>query len=519
MDNSWNAASGIKDVCGGQAFEAGVRLFVFTPRIHGSVGLRPMVYNLDDQVASDILRVVDTDGMNIKQAFGHAEMPSLTRAILPNSHPIMVDTRHYDEMWSFVLVFDALPAAMSHINIGGPKSRNLLTGYFIDEPINPMTMGGSSPTPNLNACMIFTRQAMVTISEHMSQRSQHQLGVGANATFVPPIAAAHVPTEDLMLTDLQSIAKCSVVEDASSKMVDHGSAYVGTRSHAAKISGIAGTARQQLQNLTSVVGQSTEQVRDPDVFRTMDSSIGIDPFDMFATMMYQQMGTEYNGGIQNGLDPTVGIPLHWLDTHFPNLHMIPCRIPSTPSYETGDQSEISPTNSMSALASSSIASYAVEAGLSGIAFEYMSTRGEFGMSAGAWQLHKATPLLGPAMPEAQLKANVNWFKMSLETDLFPVLKSFNGEFSIRVDYDVAGCGVIDLHFLDESPESRGFYETHSRLGGIISPSVGSETTFNHNSSQFDALVNTLNAQVVGAVPVMGGGHITPSLPQHERLFE
>jgi hypothetical protein len=122
-------------------------------------------------------------------------------------------------------------------------------------------------------------------------------------------------------------------------------------------------------------------------------------------------------------------------------------------------------------------------------------------NAGVWQLFRVTPFVsGPEITEQLVSDILYRFRTRMESDLFPVLRAFAGEFSLFVDFDMIASTVIDLQFMD-CPDSHGLYEAHNRLGGVISPAVGSGVHLVHNRTELDSLTTQLSSNVVGRMPL------------------
>lgn len=483
-----------------------VKLFVFTPRIHGNICLRPSMFNFNPGVVDELLAA--QSAKLATAAFGRPGTTNLTRSIKPDAQGIPIDSSIFDSMWSFILIFDSTGNAMRTSMVGAPQRRMILTGYFVDEPVATQTLYSSRPILNPDAIMVFTHESLAVITKHLQQRSQDSVSIAANNDFVPQMTDSFVQSTDLALVDAGSIAKSTIVdENGDDRIVLNDNNMIGCVDGESPVLGACTkTPRQQMVQIASAIDSAADAaVHVGDHYSGFDTGpniVGSDPFAVFINQIHSSIGLRNAPTtITSTLNGAIPIPLGVLSSNFPNLMVYPIKIPSTPCYEVGDQNEMNIHNTFSSMVSSTVSAYCADLGISGIGFRYDSfSAGTFGQGGGNWQMLRVAAMLGDATTEDRLARSCNQFKTGMENDLFPVLKSFGGEFSLIVDYDMIGSTVIDLHFLDYD-DSFGLYEAHNRLGGIISPAVGSTNTLNTNREQFDQLVTLASHNVVGRIPM------------------
>lgn len=479
-----------------QRIQSGVGLYIFTPRNHGSIQLRPLKFNFNEQMLNDMLQQP-----NIKQALGTYEgnnKSMYTHAILPDPQGISMDTTQYDNMWSFILVFDNGGNNMTSMRWGSPKKRTVLTGYFLDEPLNPMTMFSSSPTHNPNAMMLFTHTSSTILQDRIDKIVQRSHRIVANEDIVPQATAAHVHNgEELALVDAATIAKCQIPIEDDIRISSDAGAYLSTFNDMSGIvSSNARSPRHQLLAIADAMDTAktrTDATENSGIFGTVvDTVTSLDPFDIFINEVYQNVASRQTGVInQNSIDPRLPIPLSALDNLFPNMNVVPFKIPINPEYEICDQGTVNPHNIMSSMIQSSIGVFASECLLASIQFRYGSwSVGDLcGMQEGQWQIIAASSMIGDDLDQNKLSAALNRFRRLMETSLFPIVKDTCGDFDLIAAYDMSSSTIIDLNLMDYNNPGMGYYEGHNRLGGMVSSAIGGESTLNNNRIQFDTLVN------------------------------
>jgi hypothetical protein len=484
-----------------------VKLFVFTPRIHGTVCIRPAVYNFNAGTVEELFR-----GPTCKHSCAKydGDTPNLIKAIVPDSQGVIMNTSHLDSMWSFILVFENGKSPTQYRTFGSPIRRTVITGYFIDEPIAPTTLYTSTPIMNERAMMLFTHRSMAIITANISMTSKPSMSIAANNDYVPQAFAMHAQVDNLSLVDAASIARSqAVMDDGSTMVTDHNGTLLKNCHNASPIlTPSVKTPRQQMMAIASAIDSASEQTQSTPIYSSLRGDDEVekyhenDPFNQFKQMFINSMSAPSTDIQTNDVDASRVLPLASLMFKFQNLEVYPIKIPTTPQFEVGNQSDINVHNSMSSMVQSTVSAYAQDLGLSSIAFRYESyIRNEMASSPGVWQLFRVTPFMaGPEITEQMVSDILYRFRTRVENDLFPVLRAFSGEFSLFVDFDMIASTVIDLQYMD-CPTNHGLYEAHNRLGGVISPAIGSGTHLVHNRASLDTLSVQMASNIVGRMPL------------------
>lgn len=476
---------------------SGVELSIFTPRNHGSIYLRPFVFNFNNGSLNEMM----SSGLavNSLKSFQGAGKDALKQAIVPLAHGIPVHTYMYDSMWSFILVFDHAGGSVTTTRYGAPKRRTVLTGYFLDEPLHVASMYTSNPIFNPNAMLLFTHNSSLVLQSIFGAQHLPNLSINCNADIIPQMTATSIDG-DLAMVDSATIAKCSMAgAGVGERVTCDAGAFV---SSFVNESGVAhATARSPRHQLLTIAGAIDRASAHSDDTFGVHGSMGegqpfIDPYDKFIGELHQNIATESPMPTNIGIDPRIPMTLGQLDAMFPAMKMIPYRIPINPEYEVCDQGTVNPINIMSSMVQSTIGVFASECALASIQFRYASwVAGDIcGINKGQWEIMAATSMIGDDFDHHKLGAAINNFKRTLENNLFPILLAAQGEFDLTVAYDMSSSTIIDLQYLDFAETGYGFYEGHNRLGGMLSPALGDKHALHNNELQFNFLVNNLAQQ-------------------------
>jgi hypothetical protein len=484
-----------------QGISSGVELSVFTPRNHGSIYLRPLAFNFNDQTISEMM--CNGSASQALSSFVGPGKDAIRTAIMPTGQGIQVNTDTYDTMWSFILVFDSTGNRMTTTRYGAPRRRTVLTGYFLDEPINPITMFSSNPVFNPDALLLFTHNSSMSIQECFGARQQRNFSVTSNADIIPQMTAQTV-NEDLALVDSATIAKCSMPGSVlGERVISDAGAFVSTFDERSGISHASSRSpRHQMMAIANAIDGAGNHVQDTDaVFGSMgDGQMHSDPFDKFVNELHQNVATQGQMPIINNVDPTIPMSLGHLDALFPDMTMKPYKIPINPEYAVREQGSVNVHNVMASMVQNTVPVFAAECMLASVSFRHASwVQGDLcGLNKGQWEIISATSMVGDDLDPQKLINALGNFKRTMENTLFPVLLTSGGEFDLTVAYDMSSSTIIDLQYMDWDETGIGMYEGHNRLGGMVSPALGGVDTLNSNRIQFDQLVNTVAS--VGSNP-------------------
>jgi hypothetical protein len=476
------------------------RLFIFTPIRHGSQALRPYVYNFNQSTVDAFIN--NNGAMDALHTVNRFDK-DMCSVITPSMNSISLDTSMLDNYYSFILVVDAVEPVRSMIAFGGPKHRTVLSGYFIgDEPISAMTLWMANPSLNHDALMIFTHNNSVALNFGNQFKggfngSTDNISILAAMDIVPQALDSMVSGHDLSLCDLGSIASSFTPDGYSPRSIPTGKplALAGFNGLSPAIDDRIKSPKHQLIDLTNGISQAVSMSSsDYKVFGSMEGSlIGNNPQDTFTDHIYAHLQRPDASMVHQGINPANFLTLGQLCAMFPNIEVQPCAVPYDPQHDLRDQTDINIHTVFSSLVSHSVAAMASTSLLGTIMFRYCSwARNSLEARSGAWQiLGQPSLMLGDEVADQMLEKSVNGFIKSMESNLFPILQNAGGAFDLLVNYNSTGTTDVDLHFMDFSSDGRGYFTIHNRLGGIISPAVGSKADAMHNKQSFESLVNEL----------------------------
>lgn len=490
---------------------SGATLYIFTPVSHGSQVIRPYVFNFDQNLvnmfsaggATETVRRINTYDNN-----------NVVHAILPSRNGIPLNTSVLDALYSFALIIDSSEQTRSQLAFGKPQRRIILTGYFLDEPIAPMTLYSSNPVLNPNALMVFTHNNSISknFGRGFGASVTDNMAINAQVDIVPQLTDS-MSDDHLQFCDVGSITNSFKPDRWSNEPIP-----TGNHLDLASRGGLSTTIndrikspRSQLINLAHGVDQAiTVANSQSKIYGGLERSlVGNDPHDEFVGTLYSYFQQPDYAAIHQGINPSEHIPISKLCSIYPHIEVVPCEIPYNPVHDSMDQREMTIQTVLSSMISHSVAAMATSNILGTIVFRYSSwNKNPMEGQGGSWQIVNASLLIGEDNANGtRLHDSIQKFMMNVELSLFPILLKMGGEFDLSVSYDSTNNTVIDLNFLD-MPQQHGFYTDQCRLGGIKSPAVGSAIHSNNNINQFNALIDQLSVSGILEDPE---GTIGPAL--------
>lgn len=475
----------------------GAKLYIFNPMSHGATVIRPYVYNFDDNLV-DQLSQANSASDALKNM---GAMKNLSNIIVPAANGIEIETKFLDDHYSFILIIDENQGARSEVAFSNRVFRTIYTGYFIDEPINPLTLYTSNPTPNMNAYLVFTHVNSFSVNGRMdfgSTGTQNNVSIMANSDIVPATLDQAVQFSNLALCDVGSIANSYTPDSYSEQSISTGrplmlSGFMGSGSP--MIHDRVKSPKHQLIDIAYGIDSAASMaMSDVNIFNGLDGGLmGDNPSDVFQSNLYAHLQRPEVADIHQGINPSEGLTLGHLNTMYPSLDVKPVEIEYQLPYGVRDQRETNIQNIFSSMATNTISAIASANLLATVTFRYSSwNNNSLDQRGGNWEVIDASMMTEDDTHGTMLNSAINNFISGIESSLYPILLASGGEFDLMVSYNSTGATNVDLYFMDFASDDRGYYVAHNNLGGIISPAVGTDQHSENNRYQFDTLVNNLS---------------------------
>ena len=482
------------------------RLYLFTPRHLPTQVLRSHRYNFTPDFVENISSSGGGGGVQLlpKRFITANGQP----AIHPDGNGMLLDATVLNQSYSFVLIIDKTGGSFGSMQLLY-GTRQILIGYVAssDEPYNRAT-----GTINPNAVLNFTHATSLRISNMIDasgiNRSVYLTG---DLDYINELSAQQFQ-DDTYLATPQHMLNTEIgynesTIDASNMLIcNKRTSANGMGAGSSAVDSSLKSPVKHMSTLVDALEQSVEAVRNSkEVVSGVNVGARLD--DESNAKMFLKSNAPgpnmLNPVPTSGIDPARPMTIGNLDIMFRGALIVhPYEIPASSQWDVYPQEQITTKNVMSSFAAMSIAAIANECGLAHIVFRYASwVKGNVmgGGESPSWHILGCSTLVEQPNTNSQLKM-LKWFKSLFEAQLVPILRQVSGDFDLMAYVNVGGEILLDLNFLDlnSSYQNVGFYETNTRLGGMLNPMIANSAILSNNQASINYLADQLIAKDLGS---------------------
>ena len=488
--------------------KAQAKLYLFTPKVIPTQILRPFNYNFSDELVNDITGY-ESYARAVAPAGGGLSKSSINLAILPDAKGMPLNMSNFSNQWSFVLIIDEENkfAGIKHA-MTGPQTRIIATGYVHgDEPLSRLYMNQSNPSLNPNALLVFTHTSILHKKNTMGSAGPGSFTSLAHDTDLVSESNSFVAEKEVYVMtphDLRTATNNTFGDNGEKETVGvYGSLSLSNPKQGEpcrKIQGALKSPKHHLADIMTGADAATAACQGDYINSTIVGGVAPEQGEMFRQRFQQSVSGSHGLLPKHGLNTDLPISLYELERLYPTLMVQPFEIPNQSTWGVTPQTMMAKKTVMSSMVSAALSSLIPGSGLSHLSFRYSSWIKPDAFSTqqpGVWEV-KGFGTLIEGNDRMQMQA-LTTFKQIVETQLFPTLLAFGGEFDLMAYVNITGETLIDLNYMDETSSQlgEGFYETTNRLGGITNPNTGNLDILNHNTYQLERLVNTLGLNQFG----------------------
>lgn len=475
------------------AFNAGssavAKLYLFTPRQLPVQVLRPHAYSFSDRFI-DSIQDTSTHMQLLPNIFNQPEGP----VIAPTSTGIPLDLNAINSCYSFVLIIDTKPNA----RLGGmlstlAETRQILIGFVAssDEPYNRLTN-----TINPNAVLNFTHASTVRLTNSFGSTGGEKNIHVANYTDYVNELTGQQTNNDMFLAAPGELVSANIGD--TGEVLDAANICVSNARFGEDSMSIDGTLKSPVCHMSKLCSALEDSVTQASALNSTHDIMSVDSgLDQYGSAKsYFKNNVPNTNAItpMQGFNPNRPITIGNLDLMFGGSLVVKTyEVPTTSQWDVYPQDLCTTKNAMSSFASMTISAVATACALAHVVFRYASwTKDTFmGNTSGTWNIMGCSTLVDVPDPNKQLNM-LNKFKQMLEIQLFPTLLQVYGDFDLMCYVNVGGEVLVDLNFLDMNPSYQGvgFFETNTRLGGMLNPLLADRATLANNAININKLANT-----------------------------
>lgn len=479
-------------------------LYVYSPVLVPTQVLRPYQYNF----TNNLIDALSSSTSNLSAVVANPDSRQLAedvhKAVLPDPNGFILDTSVLNGQWSFVLIVDNVENAYgSRTQATGPVFRTITCGYCSEEPIDPLTN-----TINPNAILTFTKTDTIIIKPMIGN-----WGLVNQSMLTSDASVVDDRVQQLTSTQLYNgtpyYLTTGAIRDRITNDLIHqpgpaSFSNIGKGNGSATISNNLNIPSCVIKDIASSIDTAVDHAKsvgNSSASILLPSSMD-DPVDVALDSLETNM-PGYNVTTTRGcLDTSLPMSMSQLASTYPEMEVIPSKLPLTNMWSCSPQDRQTKRNMCSSMLSSALPSIAVSFGLLSISFRYDS----YTPSSQITSLNNGIfyPMEWSTATECTDKAQadaVNLFRDHFVSNMVPVIRSIGGEFSLHCILDTFGLVLIDLLFLDEVDFNAGeaWYETSGKLAGFLNPAIVDGNSFASNATQLLCLKeNVVQGQLCGA---------------------
>jgi hypothetical protein len=473
-------------------------MYLFAPRQLRDQYKRPIIYNFNNQFIEDTYGVVAD--MSAGGLYNEPSVPDLNRLynmesaksiIMPSAHGIPIKTSLLSSCWTFILTIDNDDRSFMNYTQNATNNRVVYYGFCIDEPINPLNMGGTVPTVNEGAFLIVTHKTIINMINKVGmygpQTSQDTV---CDVDVIPNQTFGTLTAEPFTLMTPESLRKAtSVEEDGSINSVLGYDALLQNGTKHSIYNSSLNSPKHHGRKILNALVHGVDSIKLDEYTGTLSSGI---------------LEGGYNGAMGNEI-VTSQIDAHLADTtnelyaglpvnepinlgilmrsYDPDIQ--PIYIDQATMFDEVPQHYVSANNIYSSLLSTAMPSILSNVGLLTLAFNYHSPNR-------ALEVLNVENFIQSTPQETSLR--VRAAISLLERDLFSIIIANGGHFDLMCSVSCGGYSYITLNLLDSTPH-HGIYENCNTLGGVGSQLIGDFNTANHNISSLGNMISAITTTV------------------------
>lgn len=480
-------------------------LYVFPPK-QGQVSdmaLRPLQYNFDDnffgqaqEISSQALRGTNRSSVLVESLMRQG---NLNDQMIVNMTPTFtMRTSLLSEKWRFLLILTEQnkPMGMGTFasTLSPSSNRYIYTGFFEDEPFNPLTFGASR-TLNENCFMVITHKSLVSANTRMGRFGSESF---VNTMQSDSIVHAGL-TRDLVADNISSRGLQLMTPDncvTSSEQSSDGFTYASYgKSSLINDNGavaVQGKFEQPAQNVRGVLEgillnqEETNQRKSISVYHRneilddyTEDTLRRNSLSSFlqgrTSPLVSKFDLDVNSRISSAdLDKMVN----------GTLTVVPIDMQKPMFYDTADTTESSMVNQYSSLIGTVVPQIISFAGLNSLQFRYDAMVMN-GVTQDQFFIERAEGIY--QMTPDEIRQRVAAVQFELSRGIFDVILRAVGAFSVLIKVDVSGMTQIRLSLIDQGKTNFADFEIPSFAGGIITPMIGDDVLMAGNSQSIETL--------------------------------
>lgn len=458
---------------------------------------RANLFQFSNQFANKAAEVIDRSVLQNASSRALIDLthtPDALKSIIPTSRPdTIVQTSMLSDNWQFVLIILE--------NGGGTvsplmKQRVIVTGYCLEEPINPMSLSNPKPTINPNATLVFTHRTVVgeTMTQghdgfHVRDYRTHMDVHCVDNTQIKPL----VQHQEMHLLDPKTCWDTyTYTEGANSFSLPGVTSSLDNQNGPIALTTTLDNPKSTLKDILTVVHNAHENLQMESRMGSAQNTSVLHPNATKETLHsmvasnFENKYTMYNSG-----GPTENEVWHMrkLMSMYPGIDIQPIGLEKAYSFAAADQVAQTAENTFSALLCAVVPSVMVDLGLNTIAFTATVRQVSVINERCFWNVSHREAFM--PLPDKELNIRAKGVMTALINGVFETIRLTRGDFTVSASFTLSGRSHVLLNFLSNSMPNQTPYEVPTNLSGLLTPTFGTAACHGQNAQSLQNLMGVL----------------------------
>ncbi len=480
-------------------------MYIFRPHVRQfeDVAIRPYSYSFDENFLNTASEMIDMVSKNYTRPSVDMYRGNLNDYLMPEKAPsLLVRASNLENHYRFILIITESGSGLitNHTQAASSSSsqmRRIYTGFFNDEPFNPLTHIGGKRTYNRSALLIVTHKTKLnsTYGSGPYGGTMQLSNLRSDEIINPELSKSLTVSLRSNVPSLRLMTPDNLIGSLSFNS-DEGTAFSmpGSQSNLLEDQGVipmADILEMPSENVSTLLNGIMSYQDEQSHYERLSTKRAkahwedefLDEAQKRAKLVHHlKLPRANDHHSEFDFDLNRPISLGFVDDQCDgHLVIQDIDLPTPQFYETADQREIGTVNQFSYLIATVLPPLLNTAGLNRLQFDYQIAESRGQVQRQFRPYGSEAQIAG--VPTQDLFSMIKAVEYELINGIFDVIYRSVGAFGVMVDCSVTGNTIVRLNLADHGVKYRNTadFVMPSSLGGLISPMIGDDLIFTSNA--------------------------------------